>query len=250
MSKKALEDKDYEPDEEDETSTEDLSTDSGEEEEDSDLENMDEQESQVRSGFEDAQPWPSELSQYMSPNIEPKRKEEINDLYHAYRNSQTGEGATPPKQVLVKITKLFAHMAQKPPSTNAVKWFTTKCEELVPIKKKKRKQQWSSKNDGSEVLSPPASIDLSASIIPPPPPSVEEIIEVPATSSKEGETPKKKAKLAFELDTMTQAFREGRETYNGFKITQHPKIKRKKKNDDPDEKDITGGYALDEDSYM
>jgi len=168
MSKKALEDKDYEPDEEDETSTEDLSTDSGEEEEDSDLENMDEQESQVRSGFEDAQPWPSELSQYMSPNIE----------------------------------------------------------------------------------SPPASVDLSASIIPPPPPSVEEIIEVPATSSKEGETPKKKAKLAFELDTMTQAFREGRETYNGFKITQHPKIKRKKKNDDPDEKDITGAYALDEDSHM
>lgn len=251
MPKKVI-DKDYNPEEEDSSSDEILDDTS---DEDSDIDNnLELHDSNANmTSLQDAQGWPDQLSEYMSPGISSERKDEINSLYESYQNSQTGVGPAPSKQQLVKINKLLVHMTQKPPTTNGVQWLTSKCEELVPGKRGKKKI--ANKAKGGEIVEvaesvssmASTSIDLSQSIIPPP--SKPSKRSANSEHGDGGET-SKKGRASFELDNMTQAFHEGLETYNGIKIVQHPKMKRKKAINEPDEKDVTSGYGLDQDTHM
>lgn len=239
-------DKTFDPEEE----TSEEETESSEEEISDIDEKLDSHESAVKMAFEKhAQEWPEELTKFSQSTSDETRKKDINALYTAFRNSQKGTGPTPPKQTLVKVTKLFAHMTEKPDEIDKVTWVTKKCEELIPQKKIKRKNSVTKKSSDIELLSTPV-VDISQSIISP---NIDDIqIPSPSTSVAESsQQPAKKPRIAFELDTMSRAFHEGRETYDGFKINQHPKMKQTKKStNDPDEKDITEGYGLDQDTYM
>jgi hypothetical protein len=241
------EDKDFDPEEEEtsESSDSELDTDEFEEA-------LEKEENLAKMSFQtDAQPWPSELSNFSSDDIEPARKKDINVLYKAFQDSQNGKPSGA-KHLLLKVNKLFVHMNQKPPDVGRVDWFTKKCEELVPQKRKRKSSPKPKSSESLEMLSPPPLVDLSASGV------IgtlsESIIPQPSTSqqmpSESGQPPNKKSRMTFDVNNLSQAFYEGRETCNGFRINQHPKMKKKKSSEDPDEKDVTEPYGLDSDTHM